>query len=194
MSDYYETNAAGYAAVELDPEWLEQRERFSARLKPGSIVLDLGCGPGHDSHWFASKGFGTVSLDASSAMAAEAKRRYGIIVGVQRIEELDFKQEFDAVWASASIHHINRKDIPAAIAAVANALKPGGLFYSSFKIREECTVDSLGRYYAQMNKTDLTAILESAGFGIEDMTIIKSMGADGKPAEFVCATAGKSSY
>ncbi|MEX0344662.1 MAG: class I SAM-dependent methyltransferase [Rhizobiaceae bacterium] len=194
MSDYYETNAAGYAAIELDPEWLELRERFTDRLKPGSRVLDLGCGPGHDSHWFASKGFGTVSLDASSAMAAEAKRLYGIDVGVQRIEELDFNQEFDAVWASVSIHHVNRKDIPAAIAAVANALKPGGFLYASFKIRGEDTVDSLGRYYAQMNEADLRAILQSAGLDVLDVTIIAGTGADEKPADFVCATAGKSSY
>ena len=194
MSDYYETNAAGYAAIELDPEWLELRERFTARLKPGGRVLDLGCGPGHDSHWFASKGFGIVSLDASSAMAAEAKRLYGIDVGVQRIEDLDFKQEFDAVWASASIHHVDRKDIPAAIAAVANALKPGGLFYSSFKIREQGTIDSLGRYYAEMNPTDLRSILHSTGFGVVEVLTIASVGADGKPADFVCATASKSSY
>lgn len=194
MSDYYETNAAGYAAIELDPEWLELRERFTARLKPGGRVLDLGCGPGHDSHWFASKGFGTVSLDASSAMAAEAKRLYGLDVGVQRIEELDFNQEFNAVWASASIHHVNRKDIPAAIAAVAKALKPGGLFYSSFKIREEGTTDSLGRYYAEMNEADLRSILQSAGLDVVDVTIIASIGADGKPADFVCATASKSAY
>ncbi len=192
MSDYYETHAADYADNELEPAWHEQRSQFAAKLAQGCRILDLGCGPGHDSHWFIKNGFDVISTDASSAMASEAKQRFDIDVAVRRIEDFADQDEYDAIWASASIHHIKRELIPAAIAAVANALKPGGLFYSSYKIRDEDTIDTLQRYYAKMDEADLRAMLEAAGFAIESVTIIHSMASDGKPANFVCAVARKS--
>jgi ubiquinone/menaquinone biosynthesis C-methylase UbiE len=38
-------------------------------------VLEVGCGTGHFTRWFASRGLQTVGLDISAAMLAEARRR-----------------------------------------------------------------------------------------------------------------------
>lgn len=133
MPDYYETHASSYAEIEPEQIWREQLERFASSLKPGCRVLDMGCGAGHESHWLIQKGFDVESLDGSAAMAREAKERYGIKVNVLRMERLDAQSEYDAIWASASIHHVRREAIARIINAVANALKPDGWFYSGYK-------------------------------------------------------------
>lgn len=194
MADYYETNAADYAAIEPEAEWRKQLVDFAKILKPGCRVLDLGCGPAHDSQWLIENGFDVVSMDGSSAMAREAKQRYGINVEVRLIEDIDYRNEFDAVWASGSIHHVRRENIPSAIALVANAMKPGGWFYSNYKVFDEDVVDGLGRYYAAITEAELLSALESAGLAVKETTIVAGMGADGKPANFICATASKSAY
>ena len=194
VADYYESHAAHYATMEPEPEWRDQRDRFAARLTPGCRILDLGCGAGHDAHWLMSNGFDVVCIDGSEAMAREAKKRYGIDVRVHAIEDLAALSEFDAVWASASIHHVDRQAIPSAIAAIANALRPGGLFYSSYKLLEADIVDSLGRYYAGISEEAIRKALESAGLSVEQTVTIPGMGADGNPANFVCMTAQKSAY
>lgn len=194
MADYYETHAADYADIEPEPVWREQLVRFAARLKPGCRVLDLGCGAGHDSHWLKSNGFDVVSVDASSAMAREAKLRYDLDVRVEKIESLVEHSEFDAVWASASIHHVHRNTIPAAIASVANSLKPGGLFYSSYKLLGSDLVDRLGRHYTAIDGSELGSIMSAAGLKIIETSTLGGVGADGIARDFICLTTSKSAY
>ncbi len=194
VAGYYESHAAQYAEIEPEPVWREQLEKFAAGLTPGCRILDLGCGAGHDAHWLGLNGFDVQCIDGSEAMAREAKKRYGIDVRIHAIEDLAARNEFDAVWASASIHHVDRQAIPSAVAAVANALRPGGQFYSSYKVLQSDIVDCLGRYYAATSEAELKSTMESAGLSIEKTVTIPGMGADGNPADFICITAKKSAY
>lgn len=194
MADYYETHAAEYADIEPEPVWHEQLVRFAGRLKPGCRVLDLGCGAGHDSHWLKSGGFDIISIDASSAMAREASDRYDLDVRVDKIEDLAGRNEFDAVWASASIHHVQRDTIPTVIVSIANALKPGGLFYSSYKLVAADLVDRLGRHYTAIDGDELGSIMTAAGLEIIETSRLNSVGADGIATDFICLTATKSAY
>ena len=41
-------------------------------------VLEVGCGSGHFTRWFAEQGFHVVGLDNSEAMLAEARKRNGV--------------------------------------------------------------------------------------------------------------------
>jgi SAM-dependent methyltransferase len=45
-------------------------------LRPGNVVLDLGCGFGRVAASLAARGCSVLGLDISSAMIAEARRRY----------------------------------------------------------------------------------------------------------------------
>lgn len=191
-SNYYETNAAEYAAMKHEAPWREQLEKFAALLQPESTILDLGCGPGRDSRLLADKGFNVVSIDSSPAMASEANERHGITVRVERIEDFSDLNAYDAVWASASIHHVERSGIPAVIKSVANSLKTGGTFHSSYKMHEGDTVDSLGRYYAAISEKGLRSMFDGSGLVINEIDQFSGMGADGNPSSFLCVMARKS--
>ena len=73
--DFYDAEAARYAAeVESlnDPAPLQ---RFMAELAPGGRVLDLGCGAGWASAMLAAAGFAVRAVDGSPGLVAEARAR-----------------------------------------------------------------------------------------------------------------------
>ena len=48
-------------------------------------------------------------------------------------EELDAVEEYDGVWACASILHVEKKQLPDILGKIAAATKKGGVVYTSFK-------------------------------------------------------------
>jgi len=94
-------------------------------IQPGEHVLDLGCGDGVLTEKLAAKGAVVTGVDASPSMI-EAARARGLHARVVSAEQLDFYQEFDAVFSNAALHWMRDQD--AVITGVRRALKPGGRF------------------------------------------------------------------
>ncbi len=98
--------------------------------KPGERILDLGCGDGVLTKKLADLGCEVVAVDSSLAQV-EAARKLGLnaslIDGEElQYEELQYKEEFDAVFSNAVLHWIRRAD--ETLAGVYRSLKPGGRF------------------------------------------------------------------
>ncbi|HVW66437.1 MAG TPA: class I SAM-dependent methyltransferase [Candidatus Peribacteraceae bacterium] len=110
------------------------------QLKPGKRVLDLGCGYGKDSIYFARKGLNVTALDFSRVgtehIRKEAKRlgydidvRYGDLS-----KKLPFKNgSFDAVYAHLSLHYFDDRKTQEIFEEVRRVLKPGGFFFVKCK-------------------------------------------------------------
>jgi trans-aconitate methyltransferase len=116
--DRYARNArfvadAGECLVEmLDPQ-------------PGERILDLGCGDGALTERLVAAGCQVVGIDASHEMVAAASAR-GLDARVMDGARLEFAGEFDAVFSNAALHWM--RDLPAVLAGVWSALRPGGRF------------------------------------------------------------------
>ena len=82
-------------------------DKFEIYLKSGDKILDLGCGSGRDSKYFLSKGYDVVSVDGSIEICRLAEKYIGKYVRNIFFDELDYVNEFDAVWASASLLHVD---------------------------------------------------------------------------------------
>ena len=91
----------------------------------GERILDLGCGDGELAHAIARRGCHVQGADPSEAMVQAARAR-GIEAVLMSAEEMDFEQEFDAVFSNAALHWMKNADL--VIANVYRALKPGGRF------------------------------------------------------------------
>jgi len=79
---------------------------------------------------------------------AIASQRLGHPVEAMRFDELDEREIYDGVWASACLLHVPRDELAGVLARVRRALKPDGIFYASYKIgHRDGGRDSLGRYY-----------------------------------------------
>lgn len=93
--------------------------------RAGERILDLGCGDGVLTRKLQLMGCELVGIDPSPELAQAAVER-GIDAAVQSATEMEFHEEFDAVFSNAVLHWI--KDADGAIRKVFEALRPGGRF------------------------------------------------------------------
>jgi cyclopropane fatty-acyl-phospholipid synthase-like methyltransferase len=119
---YFET----YARLEAD--------HFLSRLHKGDAILDLGCGVGTASRYFAEQGYTPVGADLSEEMVKECKRR-GLASPVRLdLETLPFLySSFDGVWAHTSLLHIPKQRLPSAIEGLEKILKLGGALFIALR-------------------------------------------------------------
>jgi len=127
-------NPASPAAVEKAP----MEAAFVLRqlkLKKGSALLDLCCGPGRHAVEFAKRGLAVTGYDFSeeylqeaAARAKKKKVKLRLLCGDMR--RLKFANEFDAAVNLFGSFGYFRKfsDDILTLKGVARALKPGGLF------------------------------------------------------------------
>ena len=183
--DFYEGQAATYADYMAAGKRVPWLDRFMALLPAGAAVLDLGCG----SAWAAARmreaGFEVSAMDASPALAAEARARYGIEVRVAPFSALDAEGAYDAVWASFSLLHDSRAAMPGNLARIRRALRPGGLLYLGLKEGEGAHRDRLGRLYTYFGADELARLLGEAGFTEIERAGETGESYDGSPTRFI---------
>jgi len=160
---YYAEHAAQYAVDSLKRPLSPHMDYFQMKLPAKPRVLELGCGAGRDTADMIRRGFDVTPTDGSPAMAREAEARLGIPVRVMLFEELDYQDEFDGVWANASLLHTPREGLPNVIRGIHTALKPGGLLYASFKSGEAGGRDVFGRYYNYPSRDVMMGLFEANG-------------------------------
>ncbi len=96
----------------------------------GRYVLDLGCGAGESSVYFARKGAVCVAADYSQGMVETARRlakQYDVKIESRVIDamKIDFdSNSFDIVYAANVLHHV---DVDRALQEIHRILKPGGM-------------------------------------------------------------------
>ena len=155
---YYSENApvffADTVAVAMDPLYA----RFLPHIPPGGHILDAGCGSGRDTVAFLERGYRVTAFDASPSLAALAERHTGQRVRVLRLQDLEWSQTFDGIWACASLLHVPAAELPAVMGRLAEALRPGGVLYASFKYgRGER--EHQGRRFTDLDVAGLRALL-----------------------------------
>lgn len=157
--EYYNRHAEEFMLGTIAVEFEEKQNMLLKYLKPGTHILDLGCGSGRDSKAFIQKGYKVTAMDGSSELCKIASNYIGQKVVCQEFKDLHDINEFDAVWACASILHIPSVDLLNIIGKIANALKIGGYFYASFKYGD-FEGERNGRYFTDLTETSLRALVE----------------------------------
>jgi TDG/mug DNA glycosylase family protein len=124
----YESRARSWIARrDVDEPALAELVRFERLLPRGSRVADLGCGPGWFAERLAARGHSVVAMDFSRAML-RAARRSGESLELVRgdLARPPFAAESLAgVWAKNSYIHLPMRELPAALARLQRALRPG---------------------------------------------------------------------
>jgi len=122
-----------------DPDRYATHARFVSDLgapvvelldpRPGERVLDVGCGDGALTEKLVEAGCRVVAVDSSPDQVRAARQR-GIDARVADATALAFDAEFEAVFSNAVLHWI--RDPDAALAAIRDALAPGGRLVAEF--------------------------------------------------------------
>ncbi len=189
--DFYATEAKAYAERPREADH-RRIDVFVKELRPGARILELGCGGGQDSAEMLARGFDVVPTDGSPELAAQAQQRLARPVRVLLFEDLAETEAYDGIWAHACLLHAPRPALPAIIDRIHTALKPGGVFYASFKAGEAEGRDGFGRYFNYLSDADLASAFGSSSRW-QSLTIDEDMGGgyDQKPTRWLHALALK---
>lgn len=189
--DYYDSNATFYGGNVPDPlgQFVAYRNSFTHRLNPGDRILDLGCGGGHATLAFIENGFEVTALDGSVELARIASQRANIDVVVKDFSELDYKCEFDGVWAAASLTHVSLDCLDGVLARVCRALRPEGLLFASFKCSDADWRDAEGRFYGAASPRTLRHFARRAGFEVDSIDEVQGHGCFRDPTTWAWVSA-----
>ncbi len=130
---FYDDHAAAYAAMTEALDISALYAPFLRHLPPGGHILDAGSGSGRDTAAFLALGYRVTAFDASAKLAAYSSAKTNQPTLVLRFEDVAWAQDFDGVWASASLLHLPAPELNDAIYRLARALRPSGVLFASFQ-------------------------------------------------------------
>ncbi len=151
---YYNQNATTFFTNTVSVDMSVLHDRFLSAVSAGGNVLDAGCGSGRDSKVFLDRGYRVTAFDASHELARLAEEHTGIQVQVRSFIDVKEQACYDGIWACASLLHVEKAELPVALACLWNALKPGGVFYLSFKMGTKERVQD-GRHFTDVEEQQL---------------------------------------
>ena len=150
-------------------------------LKPGSCILDVGCGPGWMSEFLSRMGFAVTGIDASPGMISIARKRLrhtgfhfkrarpDCRFEVMDAHDMPFHECFDAAVVYDTLHHFEFES--AVLNNVYKALRPGGKLFlkeppeshpQSQSARQE--METFGIIEKGYSRDRIEAMLAAAGF------------------------------
>lgn len=166
---YYNSKAKEFVSETVDVNFIETQDVFLSMISTGGKILDFGCGSGRDTKYFLSKGYEVDAIDGSEELCKIASEYTGIQVKQMLFEDLDVVEEYDGIWACASILHVKKNQLPDIIKKIANATKNDGIVYVSFKYGDFEGVKN-GRFFTYLTEESFGEILDE----IPELIIEKS--------------------
>jgi SAM-dependent methyltransferase len=99
-------------------------------------------------------------------------------VVLSTFSEMNFQQAFDGVWAQASLLHVPYHETRNSYKKIYEALKPGGIFYASYKCGREY-MPTAERDFWNMDKQSIKPYFEDL---FEPLLIWEEVDTRSKPA------------
>ncbi len=130
---YYNKNPKDFFDRTINADVQNLYQVFLNHLPSKARILDAGCGVGRDSRFFLSKGYDVVPLDGSIEMVKLASDLLGKPVLHMLFQDIHFSQEFDAIWANASLLHVPYDNLREILCTFHTALRSSGILFASFK-------------------------------------------------------------
>ncbi len=188
---FYDGAADKYANLTSTGEADARLLAFMALLPAGARVLDLGCGPARASVHMRAAGFHPDPVDASRGMVTLANEAHDIGARLLTFDDIDMVAAYDGVWANFSLLHAPRVDLPRHLAAIAAALREGGILHIGMKTGKGEARDQIDRKYTFVTLPELQGLLQGAGFAVIGIDEGREKGCAGTDDPFVVMRARK---
>ncbi len=172
---FYDREADSYAAATVGLDMSADYARFLPRVRPGGRILDAGSGSGRDTLAFLNRGFEVCAFDASPSMAALSSRLTARMTLVRTFSDIDERDRYDGIWASASLLHVPEFELDDAWDRLVQALGASGTIYASFKLGEGDAVGADGRFSHLLSEQRMFTLVERHALIDIDVAISESM-------------------
>ena len=186
--EYYNINAASFVAGTQNVDMSLWRDQFESYLADGGRILDAGCGSGRDSKAFKQHGFSVVAFDASKEMCKATSELIGQEVLQMKFQEIDFEEEFDGIWACASLLHVTYDELPSVMAKLRKVLKSKGIIYVSFKYGTTKMIKG-ERTFSNFTEATVEKMLNETGFEVIECGITCDVRKDREDEKWINAIA-----
>ena len=131
---HYDRSAADFWEHTKDHDVSQNYRAFLEPLPDSGTldILDLGCGPGRDVHYFKQRGHRPVGLDGSDAFCRMAREYTQCPIWHQDFLKLDLPESaFDGIFANATLFHVPRDQLVRVLGELCRGLRPHGILFSS---------------------------------------------------------------
>lgn len=158
--DYYQRNAKNFFSQTINVDMQNVYQPFleylpKTQLSNQQKILDVGCGSGRDSVFFANQGFEVVAIDGSQNVIDLAKQTDTRIdwqcLRFHEIAKQSWQNQFTGIWACASLLHVPFEELPQILNDLIGCLKPNGVLYASFKYGNS-EREKGGRFFCDINE------------------------------------------
>ncbi len=156
--EYYNSHAKEYCDLSRNIDMADLYCEFEKYLLPNGKILDVGCGSGRDSAYFSRQGFTVTAIDLSMEICNIASKIPDITVINTDFSEIQYVEEFDGIWACASLLHVPKSHMNHTVDKLFKALKYDGVLYASWKYGRRERYDEHGRFYSDYNKKSLVEL------------------------------------
>ena len=163
--EYYRVNAEEFVEGTKGVDVSELYAPFLELLPPNASILDAGCGSGRDTKYFIEQGFKVIAFDYSPEIVRLASSLTKQSILQLSFEDITFCNQFDGVWACASLLHVPKKDMAKVLSKLGASLKVGGILYTSYKYGESEMVRG-GRLFADYTEESFGRVV-AAVLGLE---------------------------
>src|SRR2546429_1620922 len=173
VGDFYRTKFASDEI--LDPRYFKALDRLDIRfartmwiydnVRPGSSVLDLGCGAGMLA-LLKRKGVTLTGVDLSSDCSLAARRNGYDATFTAKLSRLPFPDaSFDYVVSLDVLGHVGFEEKDQVLAEIKRVLRPGGVTMHGI----ECTDGATQKHYDEMTPDEVRRFIEVDGHvGLEE--------------------------
>lgn len=158
--DYYNKNSEKFYKNTVHIDLSEMYPKFLRHIPDNGTILDLGCGSGRDSLYFLEKGYIVTSVDASEEMVRLSSELTGQKTQYLRMQDIEFKNEFNGIWACASLLHIDKKLTESVFNILCNALRDDGVLYASYQYGKGISILE-DRYYNNYDERSFAEVIEN---------------------------------
>jgi SAM-dependent methyltransferase len=171
--DLYERHAHDYVADRPSVRWNETAwlDQFSALLRQGSPILDIGCGSGAPvAKYLIDQGFAVDGVDASPTLIAHCRERFPQRCWhVADMRALALQKTFSGLLAWDSFFHLSHDDQRRMFPIFKRLASPhAALMFTSGTSHGEALGSYRGEplYHASLAPEEYRALLESNGFRV----------------------------
>ncbi len=171
--NYYNNNAQSFIENTINADMKKQYDFFEKYLSSKGKLLDVGFGSGRDSLYFSKK-YEVVSIDNCQSFIDEGKKILNNKILLMDVKDISYKDEFDGIWACATLLHIPFYELPDVLNRCFNALKDNGVMYMSFKYGDYEGMRN-GRYFTDLNEDRLNKLISKSSFKILDIMITEDV-------------------